>query len=112
MDGTNCTINDDLMRFVNGVSLFGATLTKEEGSIYSGVQRREGEFTDPLIFCLAGEFLVFRWHIPFNRSANFVFSKRACGSRNNEVVEHVVSYLHPVYISIQSFIELSIPKSS
>ena len=91
MDGTDCTINDDLMRFVNGVCLFGAILKKEEGiHLFRCIKKGRGVYGHG-DFCLVGKFLVFCWHIPFNRSAIFVFSTRACGSGNNEVVEHVVS---------------------
>ena len=46
------------------------------------------------------------WHIPFKPAQFFVFSKPACWSRDNEVVEHVVSYLLSAYI--QSFYRHSI----
>ena len=48
------------------------------------------------------------WYIPL-KPRNFVFSKPACCRGNNEVVEHVLSYLLSVYIQALSTFY---PKSS
>ena len=48
-----------------------------------------GEFYGSGDFCPVGGFPALCWHIPLT-PRNFVFSKRACGSGFNEVVEHVV----------------------
>lgn len=89
---TDCTINDDVMRFVNDVC-FWCFSQKEEGAILVYKERGihgSGEF------CRLENFLC--WHIPLN-PRNFLYSasQRVC-LRNNEVVEHVVSYLLPAYI--------------
>ena len=75
------------------VSVSGAFLKKRRELFWC---IKKGVFMDPEDF--AGWRIPLCWHIPLNpRNLLYLASQRVC-SRNNEVVEHVVSYLLPAYI--------------
>ena len=89
---TDCTINDDLMRSVNGVC-FWCFSQKEEEAILVYKERGVYELGD-----FTGWRIPLCWHIPLNPRNFLYLASQRVWLRNNEVEEHIVSYLLPAYI--------------